>query len=316
MVTAHQESPDKKSPYAHYYRNLPVLVTGGAGFIGSHLVERLIALGARVTVMDNLSTGTMKNLQTIANSVSFIHASITDFAACVQATQNAHVIFHLAAAVSVPASVEHPDHCYHTNVGGTLNLLEAAARNGVERLVFSSSSAVYGHTDTPCSEDMACHPQSPYGVSKLVAEQACRAYAHRISTVCLRYFNVYGERQNPHGEYAAVVAKFKSLIARNQPITIFGDGLQTRDFISIDNVVDANLSCGMLAHQHMNGDAFNIANGTSMTLLELVDQLKRETPTYREPLLFQPARAGDIRFSAANCTKYQTLLSKMKRTTA
>ncbi|MCX5922647.1 MAG: NAD-dependent epimerase/dehydratase family protein [Candidatus Dependentiae bacterium] len=292
----------------HFYHNMLVVITGGCGFIGSHLAEKLVDLGARVTIVDDLSTGDLENIKNIKDKVTFINKSIVDKEVCLAATKDAEIIFHLAAFISVPQSLEQPDVCHATNVDGTLNMLEAARINGAKRFVFSSSSAVYGNKNEPCSEEMSCNPESPYGYSKLIGELYCQQYAKNfgINTVMLRYFNVYGERQNPNGAYAGVVAKFAHQIHNNLPITIFGNGLQTRDFTPVARVVDANLRLGMLADS-VPGQIFNIATGHSVTLLELVEQLKKDAPGYQFPVTFMPARQGDIKHSSAQCTKYYSI---------
>lgn len=320
-----------------FYKNLPVLVTGGAGFIGSHIVEKLAQLGAKVTIIDDLSSGSLKNLDNInlnnkninnanldnknnrninkANldnikgNFKFIHKSITDMDACLQATYGQAVIFHLAAFISVPESIANPSLCHQINVDGTFNILEAARINKVQRLVFSSSAATYGPTKAVCKEDMAPDPQSPYGTTKLIGEFYCKQFSNNfgLSTVILRYFNVYGDRQNPNGAYAAVVAKFTDSIKNNKPITIFGDGLQTRDFVPVEYVANANLTVAMLDKSLMNGQIFNVGTGKSVTLLELLDMLKSKYPEYNQPVQFKPARDGDIKYSQANCSKYQSL---------
>lgn len=289
-----------------FFKDLPVLVTGGAGFIGSHLVEKLVSLGAHVTVLDDLSSGSLDNLVPVKDKIIFIQGSVTDEKTCLDATRGVAVVFHLAACISVPDSLKNPALCYRTNVMGTFNVLEACRMHGVERFVFSSSAAVYGSECELCSEESPTHPESPYGASKLIGELACRQYARDfgLQTVCLRYFNVYGERQNSCGSYAAVVSKFRYQMQHNMPITIFGDGLQTRDFISVHEVVSANVTLAMLESDHMHGDVFNIATGNSITLLALIDKLKTEFSHYSQPVHFASARSGDIKNSRANCKKY------------
>jgi nucleoside-diphosphate-sugar epimerase len=210
----------------NYYHNTPVLVTGGCGFIGSHLVEKLVELGARVTILDNLSSGSLENIKNVQDSVTIIQKDIADFDACLESTRDQSVVFHLAAFISVPQSIKEPDVCHRTNVDGTFNMLEAARRNGVDSFVFSSSAAVYGPHEGICSENTPIAPTSPYGFSKYIGEQYCHQYKtnFNISTAALRYFNVWGERQNPNGAYAAAVAKFTQHMKENTPITIFGDG--------------------------------------------------------------------------------------------
>lgn len=289
------------------YAGKRVLITGGCGFIGSHLAQALIACGAHVTILDNLATGRLENIEPFKQHVTFLRKSITDPHACLEATSNQDFVFHLAAFISVPLSLEQPSLCHQVNVEGTFNMLEAARLNGVKNFIFSSSSAVYGASDTPCSENMPCAPTSPYGFAKRIGELYCQQYAtaFNLHTVCLRYFNVYGPRQRQDGAYAAVVAKFNECLERNAPITVFGDGTQTRDFVHVDDVVLANLRLGLLPPERMRGEAFNIASGTSITLLELIDTLKKDYPAYTGSTLFAPARDGDVHHSAADCRKYQ-----------
>lgn len=290
-----------------FYRNLPILVTGGAGFIGSHLVYKLVQLGANVTVIDTIETGSLENLEPIIKNITFIHESITSRKSCFKATKNKKIIFHLAALVSVPESMKNPRQCHEINVNGTFNLLEAARINNVERFVFSSSSAVYGTQSSLCQEDMPCHPISLYGTSKRIGELLCKQYAENfgLQTTCLRYFNVFGDRQNPNGAYAAVIAKFRKQMSQHLPITIFGDGLQTRDFIHVKEVVHANLILGM--QSNMQGDIFNIATGKGINLLELIETIKKEFPEYNQSPQFAPARKGDIKYSVANASKWKKI---------
>jgi len=292
-----------------FYEGKNVLVTGGCGFIGSHLAEKLVEFGAHVTILDDLSGGFEKNIKNIKDDVTFLNETITNSSACLQATKNKDIIFHLAALVSVPESVENPDLCHAINVDGTVNLLEAARLNGVERFVFSSSAAVYGATEKVCLETMPCQPLSPYGFSKYIGEQYCKQYAinYGLNTVTMRYFNVYGPRQNPNGAYAAVCAIFDKQMSENIPITIYGDGKQTRDFVHVCNVVEANLLLGMQNKEVMNGQVFNVATGKTVSLLELVDQLKESHPDYSQEIRFEPARVGDIKHSSADCSKYMKI---------
>ena len=292
----------------NFYKNILVLVTGGAGFIGSHIVEKLVELQAKVTVIDNLSTGSLENLKNVKDKITFIKGDITDFQTCLQATKDKSVIFHLAAFISVPESVKNPDKCYDINIEGTKNLLKAAATNQVERFVFTSSSAVYGSRDDRCKEGDTAQPESPYGFSKLMGEMWCKEYCQSfgLKTVCLRYFNVYGPRQSDTGGYAAVVAKFKSLMAQNKPLTIFGDGNQTRDYIPVQDVAMANIKLGMMPN--LTGDIYNIATGKSINLFELIEILKSDFPDYTGQIEFQPARDGDIKHSSADVSKYKNAL--------
>ncbi len=293
-------------PFKNFYNQRNVLVTGGAGFIGSHIVEMLVELGAHVRVLDNLSTGSLDNLASVINNIEFVNGSVTDRATCDAALKNMQTVFHLAAMVSVPQSIEDPAGCHDNNMTGTLNILDACRLHNVQELAFSSSSAVYGPQEGACSENSPTNPTSPYGYTKLMGEWYCRQYAqlYSIGTVSLRYFNVFGPRQNPHGGYAAVVAKFRHQLANNLPLIIFGDGQQTRDFVPVSEVVHANLLLAMHAKKYP-GDVFNIASGKTISLLELAEQLRSEFPTANSPIQFMPARAGDIIHSSADCKKYR-----------
>lgn len=292
-----------------FYRNCSVLVTGGAGFIGSHLVEQLVKSGANVTVLDDLSTGTLDNLAAVHHSIQFIKGSVTDFSTCLAACENKEIIFHLAAYISAPESMLNPYQCNQTNVFGTNNMLEAARLQNVPRFVFSSSSAVYGRQTEQCVENAPCKPASPYGFSKLMGEYWCQHYSSifGLQTICLRYFNVYGQRQNPQGPYAAVVAQFKNAMSNNKPIIIYGDGQQTRDFVPVEYVVNANIQLAQLPNNIMQGEVYNIATGKSITILELIDQLKEEFPDFTAGIQLLPARDGDIKHSQADCGKFKAL---------
>ena len=294
------------SPYAQ----CNILVTGGAGFIGSHLVESLVSQGAYVTVLDNFKTGKKENLNTVLSSIALIEGDITDYETCRKATAHQQLIFHCAAETSVPESMHNPLVCYDTNLTGTAIVLEAARQNKVQRLIFSSSCAVYGPQQGPCTETAPCHPTSPYGLSKLMGEMLCKNYSTNnwLETVSLRYFNVYGTRQDAYAPYAAAVANFKAAMAQNRPITIFGDGLQTRDFVPVQQIVDANLNVGILPEKSINGLIFNCATGTSITLLQLVQKLKHEFPNFTESIMFAPARDGDVKHTAADCSRYKKLM--------
>jgi nucleoside-diphosphate-sugar epimerase len=293
----------------HYY-NAPVLVTGGAGFIGSHLVDRLVSLGARVTVIDNLSSGSLENLTTSRNAITFIEASITDATACINAMPENAYVFHLAALVSVPDSINHPIECHTVNVTGTLNILEAARMRHAQCVVLSSSSAVYGNLAGIAHEQLMCAPISPYGASKYIDEVYCRTYStsYHVPTICLRYFNVHGKRQNPYGPYAGVVAKFTDSMTKNGPITVYGDGTQSRDFVPVAHVVEANIRLALLNNALLDGRPVNIATGNSITILELLEHLAQEFPGYSGTITFVPERAGDIRHSQADCKQLWELI--------
>lgn len=294
----------------HLYTAVPVLVTGGCGFIGSYVAEKLVEYGAFVTIIDNLSTGTLKNIKNIKHKVTFIQESITNYSACLAATQGKKIIFHLAALTTVQDSLKKPLHCHHINVDGTINLLEAARINNVKRFVFSSSAAVYGTTQEPCTENTPCNPESPYGFSKQLGELYCKQYTNNfgLTTIILRYFNVFGARQNPHHEYAGVIATFTQHMQQNKPITIFGDGMQTRDFIPVERVAEANLHLAFYNPGKPQSEIFNIATGKSISLIALIDQLRIQFPNYTHAIQFKKARSGDILHSQAICQKYQKAL--------
>lgn len=300
---------DNEEMMKQYYQHKKVLVTGGCGFIGSHLVETLVRYGAQVTILDDLSSGSLENIASCAESVTFINGSITDKKICQKAVDGKSHVFHLAAFISVPQSIEEPSNCHFINVDGTFNMLDAARHARVERFIFSSSSAVYGTQQNRCSEQTSCNPLSPYAFSKLIGEELCWQFAknYGLETAMLRYFNVFGPRQNPNGQYAAVVAKFTDSIIRNQPITIFGDGSQTRDFVPVSQVVQTNLLVGMLPKEAIKERVFNVATGKSINLLELLEQLKKEYPSYDLAPQFLPARPGDSKESYADCTRLMAL---------
>lgn len=296
-----------------FYKNKNVLVTGGAGFIGSHLVEKLVAASARITVLDSFVTGSMENLAAVQHKITIIKDDIRSYDACLQACRNQDYVFHLAAHISVPESMHHPLLCQEVNIKGTYNVLEAARTHSVKRFIFSSSCAVYGQKDTPCAETDACNPTSCYAYSKLIGEQLCKQYARLFSlpTICLRYFNVFGSRQNPHGPYAGVMAQFKEQIIEHKPVTIFGDGLQSRDFVPVETIVKANLLLAQLADDESLGQAINVGTETSTSILDIFNQLKKNIPSYDLKPIFKPAREGDILFSQADCSLLKNMLAKI-----
>ena len=298
---------------SRFYNGTPVLVTGGCVFIGSHLVEKLVHLGAHVTVLDDLSTGTLTNIATVQDQITFIRGDITDFSTCLAATQNQNLIFHLAAFVSVPASTEDPHQCHTINIIGTENLLEAARINNIKRFVFSSTCAVYGESDVPCIESAIATPISPYGFSKLIGEIYCKEYSQlfNLETVAMRYFNVYGPRQNPQAHYAGVITKFTHDMEHNLPLTIFGDGTQTRDYVPVETVVEANIILGICSKQLIQDQIFNIATGKSSNLFDIIQMLKEKYPLYNNDIIFKPARPGDVKHVTADCSKYNTLYSSL-----
>lgn len=297
-----------------FYKNKKVLVTGGCGFIGSHLAQKLASLNAHVTILDDLSTGSLANIQTFKNNITFIEESIINQKACEQAVRNNEIIFHLAAFISVPGSVKDPTSCHEVNVNGTFNLLQAAKKYTVVRFIFSSTSAVYGPREDICRElDTHLAPVSPYGSTKLMGELYCKQFSHLFDVPCvmLRYFNVYGPRQNPHSEYAAVVAKFQYQFTHNEPIIIFGDGMQTRDFVHVDQVVEANLLAGMAPTALVNGQSYNIGTGTSIPVLQLAQDMQKKFPDYTKTIQFEPARDGDVKHTQMSSEKFDHLKAQI-----
>jgi nucleoside-diphosphate-sugar epimerase len=224
---------------------MKMLVTGGAGFIGSHIVRRLLAMGREVRVLDNLSTGHIENLSSVAHEIEFLQGDIRDIVAVREAMQGCDAVVHLAAVPSVPRSIADPATSHDANATGTLNVLMAARDAGVGRVVAASSSSIYGsNPELPKRESLQPLPISPYAVSKLAAESYCRSFfeVYGLETVALRYFNVFGPRQDPNSEYAAVIPKFIQSLRNGEPPVIFGDGEQSRDFTYVSNVVDANVA--------------------------------------------------------------------------
>lgn len=272
------------------------LVTGGAGFIGSHIVQTLVQRGAAVRVLDNFSTGRRTNLRHLTG-LDLIAGDVRHAETVRHAVKGADYVIHLAACVSVPESMVDPITTHHVNVDGTLNILMAARESGVKRVVLASSCAVYGDNDElPLKETSATRPMSPYAASKLIGELYCQTFyrVYTVPTVCLRYFNIYGPRQNPNGDYAAIIPKFAQRIHDGQSPVIYGDGLQTRDFVHVSDVVCANLlAC---EHDEAIGRVFNIASGRGLSLLDLVEAFNRLNGHRYQPQ-FEPAREGDIRHS-------------------
>ncbi len=278
---------------------MKILVTGGAGFIGSHIVEHYQGK-ADIVVLDNLRTGNMRNLDGLDHQ--FIEGTITNVQAVEQAMEGVDYVFHLAAMVSVPESMGNPLECVELNVNGTLNVLEAAAQAGVKKLCFSTSAAVYGENpESPKLETFTPEPKSPYAVTKLDGEYYCSIYHNegRLKTACLRYFNVFGPRQDPKGPYAAAVPIFIEKAVAGEPITVHGDGGQTRDFIYVKDIVKANV--WMAENENVSG-VYNIAYGMSQTIGELAEKIVRLVGSSSE-IVNGPERAGDIRHSLASVNK-------------
>ena len=276
-----------------------VLVTGGAGFIGSHIVEYFQGK-ADVCVLDNLRTGFRDNLEGF--DCEFIKGSITNKDIVSEAVNNVDYIFHMAAMISVPESMEKPVECVEINTIGTLNILEQAAKAGVKKLCFSSSAAIYGDNPVvPKVEAMLPEPKSPYAVTKLDGEYYCKMFNDEgwLQTACLRYFNVFGPRQDPKSQYAAAVPIFTEKALKNETITIYGDGEQTRDFIFVKDVVNANI---WLSQQDNVSGIFNIAYGKSQTINDLAKRIIKLTSS-NSKIEHGPVRAGDVKHSRADINR-------------
>ena len=284
------------------------LITGGAGFIGSNIVIELVRRGEDVTVLDIFSTGREENIASVRDEISVIRGDIRDYETVTKAVKGMDHVVHHAAIASVESSIEDPVGSSEVNIGGTLNLLEACKREGVKRFVLASSAAVYGNLQSlPKTEDSELQTLSPYAASKLTSEHYCRIYhdLFGLETVALRYFNVFGRNQDPASEYAAVIPKFINALLLGKRPVIYGDGLQTRDFVFVDNVVSANL----LAVQSKDaaGKVINIASGRKQTLLDLLAALQELVGVDVEPL-FEKEKPGDIRHSVADISKAAKLL--------
>ncbi len=276
-----------------------VLITGGAGFIGSHSTELALSRGWEVLVLDDLSTGKTANLPA---GVVLEVGSILDLALLERLAAGCTAVLHLAAMVSVPQSIAEPLRSHEINVTGTLTVLEAARRAGIRRVVMASSAAVYGDGAPPLAETAATVPQSPYGVHKLMLEHYGRLYSrlHGMEAVSLRYFNVFGPRQDPRSPYSGVLSRFAEALAAGRPPAIHGDGLQTRDFVFVKDVARANLAA-LEAGAHTAGRAFNVATGQSRSIREALDAMQQVLGTALEPE-YGPGRPGDVRHSLADAS--------------
>lgn len=292
------------------------LVTGGAGFIGSHIVEALLQAGNEVRVFDNLSTGNIKNLVHIWDQIEFVKGDVRDPLQCEDAVKGCVGIFHQAALVSVTDSIARPMDNHDINITGTINLLEAARKHNARRIVFASSAAIYGdNPELPKRENMAPEPKSPYGTVKIGSEYYLRNYADQfgISCVALRYFNVYGKRQDPSSMYSGVISKFTDCARKCQSPTIFGDGEQTRDFVHVDDVVQANINA-MTRPLSSSFVHCNVATGKGTRLLDIINVLSEITGMHLEPD-FAPERYGDIRHSVADISQAQEILGYQPKST-
>ena len=302
-----------------------VLVTGGGGFIGSHLVHRLVADGHEVRILDNFATGRRENLVDIAADIELVEGDIQSYERAYTAVRGCEIVMHQAALPSVPRSVQDPLTSHAANVTGSLNVLLAARDSGVRRVVFASSSSVYGENPAlPKHEDLTPLPISPYAVAKLAAENYCRAFSgvYGLETVALRYFNVFGPRQDPLSQYAAVIPNFITAALQGRYPTVFGDGNQSRDFTYVDNVVEANLLAATV--DGVAGRVYNIACGERITLNRLLSELQAALGVDIEARHADP-RPGDVRDSQADISKiekdlgYRTVVDfeeGLRRTTA
>src|SRR6185369_12511195 len=293
---------------------LTALVTGGAGFIGSHIAAALMAGGARVRVLDDLSTGHRENLDEIGGDVDFIEGSVADEALLDKALDGVELVFHEAAIPSVPRSVEAPRQTHVASVDGTFSLLVAARDHNVRRVVYAASSSAYGDQPTlPKTEQMLPDPLSPYAVAKLVGEYYCQVFTrvYGLETVSLRYFNVFGPRQDPGSQYSGVVSRFISVLLSNERPVIYGDGEQSRDFTYIENVVHANLSAAEAPDAA--GKVINVANGERITLNQLLAEVQDLTGKKDVSAEYLDPRVGDVRHSLADITMARELLGYESR---
>jgi len=286
-----------------------VLVTGGAGFIGSHIASSLVHQGARVRIIDDLSTGHRENVAEIGGDVDFIHASLTDSKAVSRALRDVEVVFHEAAIPSVPRSVAKPTETHEASVNATFSLLLAARDQRIRRLVYAASSSAYGdQSELPKREDLRPDPLSPYAVAKLVGEYYCQVFSrvYGLETVSLRYFNVFGPRQDPGSQYSGVISRFMDALLNGEQPIIYGDGEQSRDFTYISNVVDANLRAAESGSAV--GQVINIANGERVTINQVFEKVKKLTGRTDVQPEYAPARTGDVRDSLADLTLARSLL--------
>ncbi len=293
---------------------MKVLVTGGAGFIGSHVVEKLVKQGYQVRVLDDLSTGSLDNLSNVVGDIEFIKGDVRDYEAVSRAVEGVDLIVHEAAITSVVRSIEDPLTTSLVNVQGTLNLLWASVRNSIKRFVYASSSSIYGDTPAlPKHEELTPNPLSPYAVSKLAGEEYCQVFhkVYGLSTVALRYFNVYGPRQR-YGPYSGVVSIFINRILNKQPPVIYGDGEQTRDFTFVEDVAEATIKA--LETEGIDGEVFNVGCGSPISINQLAKTLMEVAGVSFEPIYTEP-RKGDIRHSHADIKKAKELLKWRPSTT-
>ena len=286
-----------------------VLVTGGAGFVGSHIAATFAKRGARVRVIDDLSTGHPENLEEIGGEIDFVRGSLNDEATLRRALEDVELVYHEAAIPSVPRSVENPRETHRACVEATFSLLLAARERGVRRVVYAASSSAYGDQPTlPKVETMSPEPLSPYAAAKLMGEYYCQVFtrSYQLETVCLRYFNVFGPRQDPSSTYSGVISRFIAALSTGQTPVIYGDGEQSRDFTYIANVVDANLRAAETTRGV--GQIINVANGERVTLNELLDRLKHITGNAKVQAEYREPRLGDVKHSLADITRAREFL--------
>jgi UDP-glucose 4-epimerase len=285
------------------------LVTGGAGFIGSHIVDALLERGSQVRVLDNLSTGNLKNLSHVADRIEFIEGDVREAQAVAKAVRKVDCVFHQAALPSVPRSVENPLDTHHACITGTLNVLNESRLAGVQRVVYAGSSSAYGNLEFSSKRETdRPGPLSPYAVAKLSGEYYCHAFhqTYGLQTVAIRYFNVFGPRQDPNSAYSAVIPLFIAALLKGQRPVIYGDGLQSRDFTFVKNVVHGNLLASQA--QGVGGRVFNVAGGRSFSLLDLLAKLNNYLGTSIDPIHKDP-RTGDVKHSLADITQASQALS-------
>ena len=294
-----------------------ILVTGGAGFIGSHLVDRLMAEGYEVIVLDNLSTGKIENVQYHLNNQKFnlVKGNVQNSRDVNKAIKDADIVFHVAAFVNVPLSIENPMLVNNINIRGTLNLLQASLKKNIERFIYVSTCAVYGEARyLPISEEHPTEPLSPYGISKLAAEKYCKIFNRTfgLKTVCLRYFNVYGSRQLK-GPYSAVITRFIDRLKENEPPIIYGDGEQSRDFLYVEDAVEACMLS--LSSENCIGEVINVGTGIKTTINELADLLIKLMKKAHITLIHAEPGKGDIKNSYADISKAQKMLGYKPKVT-